>query len=134
MDELEPHLAYDFFAPEPLPRYVGNLNNNNGWIEADVPILRELGAEVDEPMIDLVIDEVAKPIVEGEEQGFEDDEEVWEVGGPSTGAAEGQSFTLPAPRFPVSDVEVADGITIRKISPIFSGMEGQVHVMASQTV
>ncbi|GKD99516.1 hypothetical protein Tco_1387500, partial [Tanacetum coccineum] len=34
----EPHPAYDFFAPRPLLRYAGNLNNMNGWIEADVPL------------------------------------------------------------------------------------------------
>ncbi|GJX63894.1 hypothetical protein Tco_0296794 [Tanacetum coccineum] len=106
MDELEPHPTYDFFAPGPLPGYVGNPNNNNGWIEADVPLLGELGAEVDESMIDPVINEVAEPIAEGEEQvialvidveediamlfgdndfsdddleGFEGEEEVWEV-------------------------------------------------------
>ncbi|GKB36120.1 hypothetical protein Tco_0881062 [Tanacetum coccineum] len=86
----------------------------------------------------------------------------YEVGGPST-AAEGQSFTLSAPRFPVppsviedlstrmcnleyghgqlvkkviqvSDAEVADGITIRDIGPRISVVEGQVQVMASQMV
>ncbi|GKD89014.1 hypothetical protein Tco_1364521 [Tanacetum coccineum] len=85
----------------------------NGWIEADVPLLGELGemgeplgAEVDEPLVDPVINELAEPMVEVEEQmvapvidmeedlamlfgddGFsddsldddEDDEEVWEV-------------------------------------------------------
>ncbi|GJT87116.1 hypothetical protein Tco_1068833 [Tanacetum coccineum] len=87
----------------------------------------------------------------------------YEVGGPSTVAAEGQSFTLPAPGFPmppsviedlsthmgnleyghgqlvkkviqVSDVEVADGIAIGEIGPRVSAVEGQVHVMASQMV
>ncbi|GKA87951.1 hypothetical protein Tco_0809715 [Tanacetum coccineum] len=86
----------------------------------------------------------------------------YEVGGPST-TAEGQSFTLPAPRFPVpplviedlstrmgnleyghgqlmkkviqvSDAEVADGITIGDIGPRIYVVEGQVHVMASQMV
>ncbi|GJV34988.1 hypothetical protein Tco_1407465 [Tanacetum coccineum] len=47
--------------------YAGNPNNNNGWIEADVPLLGELGAEVDEPMVDTMIDEVAEPIAEGED-------------------------------------------------------------------
>nr|GEV44424.1 hypothetical protein [Tanacetum cinerariifolium] len=110
MDEPESHLAYDFFAPRLLPGYAGNPNNMNGWIEADVPLLGELGeplrAEADAPIVDPVVDEVAEPIVEGEEQmvakvmdmeedlamifddgdfsddnskGFEDDEEVWEV-------------------------------------------------------
>ncbi|GJX05636.1 hypothetical protein Tco_0191552 [Tanacetum coccineum] len=213
MDEPEPHPAYDFFAPGPLPGYAGNPNNNNRWIEADVTLLRELGAEADELMVGPLVGEITEPIVEMEEQvialvidmeediamlfgdgdfsddnseGFEDEEEVWdvneewlmapvtpplmpvvpppstyEVGGPSTTAAEGQSFTLPAPGFPVppsvikdlstrisnleyghrhlvkkviqvSDVEVADGITIGEISPRVSAIEGQVQVMASQ--
>ncbi|GKF45562.1 hypothetical protein Tco_0135364 [Tanacetum coccineum] len=75
MDEPEPQYTYDFFAPGPLPGYAGNPNNTNGWIEADVPLLGELGvvdeplgAEVDEPMVDPVIDELAEPIVEVEEQ------------------------------------------------------------------
>ncbi|GKA89731.1 hypothetical protein Tco_0811543 [Tanacetum coccineum] len=110
----EPHPAYDFFAPGLLRGYAGNPNNMNGWIEADVPLLGELeemgeplGAEVDKTMVDLVIDELAEPIVEVEEQMVapamdmeedlavlfgddydsgdddsevpEDDEEVWEV-------------------------------------------------------
>ncbi|GJY35545.1 hypothetical protein Tco_0420923 [Tanacetum coccineum] len=104
-DEPEPHLAYDFFAPGPLPGYAGNPNNNNGWIEADVPLLGELGVVADELMVGLIVDEIVKPIVEAEEQviapvvdmdediamlfgddDFEDDdsegfdeEEVWEV-------------------------------------------------------
>ncbi|GJT65439.1 hypothetical protein Tco_1016919 [Tanacetum coccineum] len=72
MDEPEPQHAYDFFAL-PLPGYAGNPNNINGWIEADVPLLGELGemgeplgAEVDEPMVDLVIEELAELIVEVE--------------------------------------------------------------------
>ncbi|GKD66195.1 hypothetical protein Tco_1308303 [Tanacetum coccineum] len=222
MDEPEPHPAYDFFAPGPLPGYAGNPNNMNGWIEADVPLLGELGeigeplgAEVDEPMVDPVIDELAEPIVEVEEQmvapvmdmeehlailfsdddsgdddseGPEDDEEVWEVneewlmapvtppsmpvmpppstyevGGPSTAAAEGHSLTLLAPGVPVppsviedlctcignleyghgqlvekvimvSDAEVADGIAIGEIGPRISAVEGQVQVVASQMV
>ncbi|GJZ75486.1 hypothetical protein Tco_0639951 [Tanacetum coccineum] len=153
MDEPEPHPAYDLFAPGPLPGYADNPNNNNEWIEADVPLLRELGAEADGLMIGLVVDEMAELIVEMEEQlialvidieedmamlfgdddfsdddfeGFEGEEEVWEVneewlmapvtpplmpvvpslstyevGGPSTATTQGQSFTLPAPGFTV---------------------------------
>ncbi|GJT20464.1 hypothetical protein Tco_0890401 [Tanacetum coccineum] len=214
IDVSEPHPAYDFFAPGPLPGYAGNPNNNNGWIEADVPLLGELGAEADEPMVGLVVDEIVEPIVEMEEQvitlvidieediamlfgdgdfsdddseGFED-EEVWEVneewlmapvtpppmpvvpppstyevGGPSTAAVEGQSFTLLAPGFlvppsvigdlrtrmgnlkyghgqlvkkviQVSDAEVADDITIEEIGFRVSAVEGQVQFMASQMV
>ncbi|GKD07791.1 hypothetical protein Tco_1187476 [Tanacetum coccineum] len=209
IDEPEPHPAYDFFAPGPLPGYAGNPNNNNGWIEAAVPLLGELGAEADDPMVGPLVDEIAEPMLEMEEQviapvidmeediamlfgdgnfsdddseGFEDEEEVWEVneewlmapvtpppvpampppstyevGGPSTAAAEGQSFILPAPGFPVpssviedlgtrmgyleyghgqlvkkviqvSDVEVADGITIEDIGPRVFVVEGQAAV------
>ncbi|GKC28946.1 hypothetical protein Tco_1036240 [Tanacetum coccineum] len=64
----EPNLAYDFFAPGPLPEYAGNPNNNNGWIEADVPLLGELGVVADEPMVSPIVDEIAEPIVEAEEQ------------------------------------------------------------------
>nr|GEV86452.1 hypothetical protein [Tanacetum cinerariifolium] len=64
VDEPKPHTAYDFFAPGLLPGYAGNLNNNNGWTEADVPLLGELGVVTDEPMDD-------------DFEGFEE-EEVWE--------------------------------------------------------
>ncbi|GKG54149.1 hypothetical protein Tco_0557672, partial [Tanacetum coccineum] len=66
MDELHP--AYGFFAPGSLPGYFGKPNNNNGWIEADVPLLGELEAELDEPMVAPVIDEAAEPIAKMEEQ------------------------------------------------------------------
>ncbi|GJS79051.1 hypothetical protein Tco_0728932 [Tanacetum coccineum] len=106
MDELEPHLAYDFFVPRLLPGHAGKLNNNNRWIEADVPLLGDLGAEADEPMVGPLVGEIAELMVEMEEQaialviymeediailfgdgdfsdddseGFYDEEEVWEV-------------------------------------------------------
>ncbi|GJW91047.1 hypothetical protein Tco_0168600 [Tanacetum coccineum] len=102
----EPHLAYDFFAPGPLPGYAGDPNNNNGWLEADDYLLGELEAMVDKPMVVPAIEEVAEPVAEAEEEqmdalviymgedlvvlfgddDFEDDasdgfdeEEVWEV-------------------------------------------------------
>ncbi|GJU69233.1 hypothetical protein Tco_1255492 [Tanacetum coccineum] len=63
---------------------------------------------------------------------------VYEVGGPSTAAAEGQSLPFPAPRLPVppsvSDTEVAAGVTIREIGLRVFAIEGQVQVMASQMV
>ncbi|GKE68409.1 hypothetical protein Tco_1526481, partial [Tanacetum coccineum] len=210
VDELESHPAYDFFAPGPLPGYTSNPNNNNGWLEADDYLLRELEAMVDEPIVGPMADEIAEqmivPVVEeivepmvaaeeqmvapmidigedlialfGEDDDFEnddsegfDEEEVWEVneewlmapvtlppmlavqppsvyevGGPSTAAAEGPSFPLPAPGLPippvviedlstrlgnleyghgqlvqkviqVSDAEVAAGVTIGEIGP-----------------
>nr|GEV17048.1 hypothetical protein [Tanacetum cinerariifolium] len=137
MNKLEPHPAYDFFAPRLLPGYAGNLNNNNGWIEADMSLLGQLGAEPDEPMVGPVVDEIVEPIVEVEDddvsEGFKDEEEVWEVnkewlmasvtpplmpvvpppstykvGGPSTAITEGQSFTLPAPEFRVPSSVIED--------------------------
>ncbi|GKA93337.1 hypothetical protein Tco_0815323 [Tanacetum coccineum] len=125
---------------------------------------------------------------DADSEEFEDGEEVWdvnedwlmapvtppsvpampppstyEVGGPSTAAAEGQSFTLSALGFSmppsvieelstsmgnleyghrhlvkkvihVRDAEVADGITIREIGPRVSAVEGQIQVMVSQMV
>ncbi|GJZ98996.1 hypothetical protein Tco_0671547 [Tanacetum coccineum] len=143
VDEPEAHPTYDFFALRPLPGYAGNPNNKNEWIEADVPLLGELGVVADKPMVGPMVDEIVELIVEAEEQviapvvdmdedvamlfnddDFEDDDsegfdedEVWdvkeewqmapttpplmpavppssiyEVGGPSTMAAEGPSF------------------------------------------
>ncbi|GKG39749.1 hypothetical protein Tco_0463894, partial [Tanacetum coccineum] len=68
VDEPEPHTACDFFAPRPLPGCAGNPNNNNGWIEADVPLLGELGAVADEPMVGPLVDGIAELIVEAGEQ------------------------------------------------------------------
>ncbi|GKB07628.1 hypothetical protein Tco_0835912 [Tanacetum coccineum] len=68
VDEPEPHPAYDFFAPGPLPGYAGNPNNNNGWLEADDYLLGELEAMVDEPMVGPMVDEVAEPVAEAEEE------------------------------------------------------------------
>ncbi|GJR94179.1 hypothetical protein Tco_0266353 [Tanacetum coccineum] len=76
----EPHPAYDFFAPAPLPGYAGNPNNNNGWLAADDYLLGELEAMVDEQMVVPAVDEiaeqmvvpaveeVAEPVVEAEEE------------------------------------------------------------------
>nr|GEV67944.1 hypothetical protein [Tanacetum cinerariifolium] len=67
-DELEPHPTYDFFAPGPLPGYAGNPNNNNGWLDADDYLLGELEAMTNEPMVGLMVDEVAEPVAEADEQ------------------------------------------------------------------
>ncbi|GJY63681.1 putative reverse transcriptase domain-containing protein [Tanacetum coccineum] len=66
--EPKPHPAYDFFAPGPLPEYVDNPNNNNGWLEADDYLLGELEAMVDEPMVVPAIEEVAELVAEVEEE------------------------------------------------------------------
>nr|GEX40998.1 hypothetical protein [Tanacetum cinerariifolium] len=60
-DKLEPHPAYDFFAPRPLPRY-------GEWLEANDYLLGELEAMVDEPMAVPAIEEVAEPVAEAEEE------------------------------------------------------------------
>ncbi|GKD71348.1 hypothetical protein Tco_1325438 [Tanacetum coccineum] len=212
VDEPEPHPTYDFFTPGPLPGYAGNPNNNNGWIEANMPLLGELGVVADEPIVGLIVDEIAELIVEAKEQmiapvvdmdeyiamlfgddDFKDDESegfdeegVWEVnkewlmapvtpppmpavpspsvyvvGGPSTAAAEGQSFPFPAPGLPipssviedlstrlgnleyrhgqlvkkviqVSDAEVAAVISIGEIGPRVFAIEGQGQQTATQ--
>nr|GEV19707.1 hypothetical protein [Tanacetum cinerariifolium] len=67
-DKLEPHPAYDFYAPAPLPGYAGNPNNNNGWLVADDYLLGELEAMVDEQMVIPATKEVAEPVAEAEEE------------------------------------------------------------------
>nr|GEV71069.1 hypothetical protein [Tanacetum cinerariifolium] len=68
MDEPESYLAYDFFAPGPLPGYAGNPKNNNRCIEENVPLLGELASVADEPMVGLLVDEITEPIVDAKEQ------------------------------------------------------------------
>nr|GEZ70522.1 hypothetical protein [Tanacetum cinerariifolium] len=106
--------APDGFAPQ----WIGDHdpNNNNGWIEWDVP----LGGEVDEPMVD---PEVNVEVMHDDD--WEDDVEwlmapvtppratmtvssTYEVGGPSTAAIEGPSSPLPAPGLPVPPTVIED--------------------------
>nr|GEV75773.1 hypothetical protein [Tanacetum cinerariifolium] len=142
-------------------------NNNNGWIEWDVP----LGGEVDELMVDLEFDEEEMD----DDDDWDDDVEwlmapvtpsratvtvssTYEVGGPSTAAAEGSSFPLPTLGLPVpptviedlstrlgnleyrygvlmrkmeevSDAEVADSIAIGEIHPRVATVEEQVQTL-----
>ncbi|GKC73001.1 hypothetical protein Tco_1118884 [Tanacetum coccineum] len=74
VDESEPYPAYDFFAPRLLPRYAGNPNNNNGWLEADDYLLGELEDMVDEPMMDASVIDMEEDLVAllGDDN-FEDD-------------------------------------------------------------
>ncbi|GKB64547.1 hypothetical protein Tco_0920733 [Tanacetum coccineum] len=121
MDEPEPQYAYDFFAPELLLGYASNLNNTNRWIEADVPLLGELDemgetlrAEVDEPMVDPMIDELAELIVKEVNEEWlmapvtlppmpvMPPPSTYKVRCLSTTAAEGHSLTLLAPEVHVS--------------------------------
>nr|GEY03310.1 hypothetical protein [Tanacetum cinerariifolium] len=66
-DELEPHPAYNFFTPRPLPGYASNPNNKNELNEANVPLFRELGNVADEPMVGPITDEIDEPVDEAEE-------------------------------------------------------------------
>ncbi|GJV23530.1 hypothetical protein Tco_1376225 [Tanacetum coccineum] len=90
----EPHPAYDFFAPTPLPKYAGNPNNNNGSLAADDYLLGELEAMVIAPMIDIVEGQIDSSMIDMVEDlaalfsddNFEDDasdgfseDEVWEL-------------------------------------------------------
>ncbi|GJS74233.1 hypothetical protein Tco_0707074 [Tanacetum coccineum] len=140
MDEPEPHPAYDFFTPGPLLGYAGNPNNNNGWIEIDVPLLGELGAEADESMVGPVVDEIVESIVEIEEQvivlvidveedlailfgddaseGFEDEEEY------EFTCVHGLVQLVKKGDPSVSMLKVADDITIGEIGPRVSAFRG----------
>nr|GEY21447.1 hypothetical protein [Tanacetum cinerariifolium] len=128
--------APDGFAPQWIGEH--DPNNNNEWIEWDVP----LGGDVDEPMVDLEVNEEVM-----DDDDFEDDVEwlmapvtppratitvssYYEVGGPSTTAIEGLSFPLPAPGLPVPPTVIEDlgtrlgnlenkhGVVMRKIEEV----------------
>nr|GEX07367.1 hypothetical protein [Tanacetum cinerariifolium] len=106
--------APDGFAPQWIGEH--DPNNNNGWIEWDVP----LGGEVDEPMVD---PEVNEDVMDDDD--WEDDVEwlmapvtppratmtvssTYEVRGPSTVEIEGSSSPLPAPGLPVPPTMIED--------------------------
>nr|GEX94996.1 hypothetical protein [Tanacetum cinerariifolium] len=96
--------APDGFAPQWIGEH--DPNNNNGWIEWDVP----LGGELDEPMVD---PEVNEEVMDDDDW---DDEVEWlmapvmpsratmtvsstyKIGDPSTTVVERPSSPLPAPR------------------------------------
>ncbi|GJR65474.1 hypothetical protein Tco_0011539 [Tanacetum coccineum] len=94
IDELEPHPAYDFFAPAPLPGYAGNPDNYNVWLKADDCLLGELEEMVDKHMVVPAIEEINALVMDIKEDlaalfGNDDlkddasdgfgEEEVWEV-------------------------------------------------------
>nr|GEV05104.1 hypothetical protein [Tanacetum cinerariifolium] len=153
VDEPEPHPAYDFFAPRPLPGYVGNPNNNNGWIEANVHLLGELEAVADKLMVSPIVDEIAGLILKAKEQVNDEwlmapvtpplmpavpPPSVYEVGGLSTAAFVGKSCPFPVPGLPIlpsviedlstrlGNLEYGHGQLVKKVI--------QVQVMASQMV
>nr|GEY44301.1 hypothetical protein [Tanacetum cinerariifolium] len=106
--------AHDGFAPHWIGEH--DPNNNNAWIEWDVP----LGGDVDEPMVDLEVNEEVM-----DDDDWEDDVEwlmapvtplratmtvsgTYEVGGPSTAAIDGPSSPLPAPRLLLPHIAIED--------------------------
>nr|GEV30664.1 hypothetical protein [Tanacetum cinerariifolium] len=152
-DELEPHPAYDLFTPAPLPGYVGNPNNKNGWLTADDYLLGELEAIVGEQMVVPAIDEVAEPIVEAEEEqvitlvadmkegqmdvlmiDMEEDlaEEAWEVNEEWLMAPVTPPSVLAMQ--PSSVYKVGAGVTIEELGSRIYAVEGQVQVMATPAI
>nr|GEY39322.1 hypothetical protein [Tanacetum cinerariifolium] len=130
--------APDGFAPQWIGEH--DLNNNNGWIEWDVPLGGELMASVTPSRATVTVSST------------------YEVGCPSTATAEGPSFPLLAPGLPVpptviedlsnrlgnleyrhrvltrkmeevSDAEVADSISIKEIHPRVATVGEQVQTL-----
>ncbi|GKA00569.1 putative ribonuclease H-like domain-containing protein [Tanacetum coccineum] len=127
------------FMPNPGHAHFANNNNNNGWIEWDVPL-----GGMDEPMVDLEFDE-------------EDDEDevgdvvdapkpsTYEVGGPSTAiAAQPQVIddlyrevdklrdrqgALARTIVEVSDIEATNSIAIGETHPRVTALEEQVQTL-----
>ncbi|GJY91862.1 hypothetical protein Tco_0507644 [Tanacetum coccineum] len=137
----EPHPAYHFFLPAPLPEYAGNPNNNNGWLMADdyLDCQADVEGQMDAPMMDMEED---LAVLFGDDD-FEDDASdgvvlsvpppsIYEVEGPSTTVAEGPSF--PQRVVHGSDAEIAAGVTIREIGPRVLAVEEQMQVMVSQMI
>nr|GEX28503.1 hypothetical protein [Tanacetum cinerariifolium] len=100
------------------PQWIGehDLNNNNRWIEWDVP----LGGELDKPMVDPKVNEEVM-----DDEDWDDDAEwlmapvtppratmtvssTYVVGGPSTVAVKGPSSPLPTPGLPVPPTVIED--------------------------
>ncbi|GJY99216.1 hypothetical protein Tco_0516646 [Tanacetum coccineum] len=146
VDEPEPHLTYDFFAPGPLPGYAGNPNNNNNrWLEADDYLLGELEAMVDEPMVIHAIEEVAELVAEVEEEQVIDPADDMEEGQMDArvidieedlavlfgdddfedDASDGfDDEEVWEKLIQVSDAEVAAGVTIGEIGPRIFAVKG----------
>nr|GEV92792.1 hypothetical protein [Tanacetum cinerariifolium] len=126
--------ALDGFAPQWIGEH--EPNNNDGWIEWDVPLERE----VDEPMVDPEFDEE----VMDDDDDWEDDVERLMAQTSCASYSEDLSTRLGNLEYihgvlmrkmeEVSDPEVADSIAIEEIHPRVATIEEQVQVMASQAV
>nr|GFC58323.1 hypothetical protein [Tanacetum cinerariifolium] len=108
---LSPDHVFDFFVAEPVPGLAKAPNNQNGWIEWDVP----LGGEMDEPMENPGFDkeEELDEFMDDDKDVLDKDEEwlmasmtppratvtvsrAYEVGGPSTATSVGHTLTTMA--------------------------------------
>ncbi|GKD48947.1 hypothetical protein Tco_1277923 [Tanacetum coccineum] len=117
-------------------------NNNNGWIEWDVP----LGGEMDESMVDPEFDKEKMD----DDDGWEEDDEwlmapvtppratvtvssTYEIGGPSTATPmdnlEYRHGSLTRRMEAVSDIEVANNTAIGEIHPRVTTVEEQVQTL-----
>nr|GFC28019.1 hypothetical protein [Tanacetum cinerariifolium] len=125
---LSPNHSFDFFAIEPVPRLAEAPNNNNGWIEWDVP----LGSEMDEPIENLVFDdeEELDEFMDDDDEDVLDEDEEWlmapmtpqratvtvsstyEVGGPSTATSVGHTLTTMASRV-ATQPQMIDDLCVR---------------------
>ncbi|GJU40806.1 putative reverse transcriptase domain-containing protein [Tanacetum coccineum] len=128
----------DEFMPNPGHAHFAN-NNNNGWIEWDVPL-----GGMDEPMVDLEFDEEDD---EDEVGGVVDapNPSTYEVGGPSTAiVAQPQVIddlyrevdnlrerqgALVRTIVEVSDIEATNSIAIRETHPRVTTLEEQVQTL-----
>nr|GEZ79968.1 hypothetical protein [Tanacetum cinerariifolium] len=105
-------------------------NNNNGWIEWDVP----LGGELDEPMVDPEVNEE----VMDDDDDWDDEVEglMAQVMPPRATMTVSSTYkrhgVLTRKMEEVSDAEVADNIAIREIHPRVATVGEQVQVMGSQ--
>nr|GFA80580.1 hypothetical protein [Tanacetum cinerariifolium] len=113
--------APDVFAPQWIGEH--DPNNNNGWIEWDVP----LEGEVDETVIDPEFDEEK---VDDDDDWDDNVEWLMDPVMPR-GLLHG---VLMRKMKEVSDAEVADSIAIGEIHPRVATVEDQVQVMESHAV
>ncbi|GKF44390.1 hypothetical protein Tco_0130942, partial [Tanacetum coccineum] len=94
----------DEFMPNPGHAYFANNNNNNGWIEWDVPL-----GGMDEPMVDLEFDEVG---------------DVVDAPNPST-----YEGALARTIVEVSDIEATNSLAIGETHPRVTALEEQVQTL-----
>ncbi|GJR57335.1 hypothetical protein Tco_1499497 [Tanacetum coccineum] len=127
------------FVPNPGHAHFANNNNNNGWIEWDVPL-----GEMDEPMVDPEFDE---EVMEDDDGDVVDapNPSTYEVGGPSTAiAAQPQVIddlyremdnlrerqgALARTMVEVSDIEATNSLAIGETHPRVTALEEQVQTL-----